>query len=163
MTAPTQWPPKLVSSLRQNLDEYSEVVRNCVDADTLQHLTRLLVIRSSGFLEQSSFEIARGYIEHRSGGLVRTFSMSWLERTRNPSEANLVELIGRFDANLQFEFDAFLHANDDLLSRELHFLVDRRNRIAHGLNENLNRDKALTLKDVSVTIAEWFITHLEPK
>jgi hypothetical protein len=162
MTEPASWPPRLVSSLRRNLDEYAEFVRACGDADTLQHLTRLLVIRSSGFLEQTSFEIARGYVEFRSGGMVRTFASSWLERTRNPSEANLMELVGRFDESLKLDFETFLHANDDLLSRELSFLVDRRNKIAHGLNENLNRQKALTLKGVSVTIADWFINHLDP-
>lgn len=162
MTAPTQWPPKLVSSLRRNLDDYADFVRDCADSDTLQHLTRLLVVRSCGFLEQTSFEVARGYVESRSGGLSRSFALSWLERTKNPSELNLMELVGRFDESIKFNFDAFLHANDDYLSRELHFLIDRRNKIAHGLNENLNREKALTLKDVSVTIADWFITHLDP-
>jgi hypothetical protein len=55
-----------------------------------------------------------------------------------------------------------LDANDERLARELAFLVDCRNKIAHGLNEGIGSQKALALKDVAVEIADWFVLRFNP-
>jgi len=71
-------------------------------------------------------------------------------------------LVGRFDANYRDEFKAMLDDDDGHLRREVGFLVDRRNKIAHGLSEGINRSKALQLKDIACELADWFILRFNP-
>lgn len=107
-------------------------------------------------------EVCRAYVAQKSGGLVRAFAHSWLERSRNPTVVNLEELVGRFDAMLCDEFKALLDADDGYLRQELGFMVDRRNKIAHGLSESVNRSKAIQLKGVACDLADWFILRFNP-
>jgi hypothetical protein len=125
-------------------------------------LTRFLLVRTCGYLEQVSFETARGYVQEKSGGLVRTFAMSWLERSRNPTPDNLCELVGRFDAQLRGSLESLFAEDDGRLHREICLLVDRRNRIAHGLSEGITESKAVGLKKDAETVANWFIESLSP-
>lgn len=162
MTKVVSWPPNQVERLRRALEDLAEAVFLTREAEILQWLTRMLVVRSSGYIEQTSREVFCGYIGERSGGFVRTFGQSWLDRSRNPSPDNLVGMIGRFDHALQVEFEYLLDSDDQRLRRELAFLVDRRNHIAHGLNEGVNRDKALALKDVALEVSDWLILKFNP-
>lgn len=160
-----RWPPWEVTSLERQLQELSLTVRFLTDPE-LHHvrdwLARLLVVRSCGYLEQTVLEVSRYYIDSRSGGLVRSFARSWLERGRNPGPEALEEAVGRFDISLAQDLCAFLNEDDQRLRRELMFLIDRRNRIAHGLNEGIGSRKALELVEVSRAIADWFILRLNP-
>src|SRR3954453_8582903 len=136
--AASEWPPRQVSLLRGRLEELCQLVSTPQDA--LPHaardwLARFLVVRSCGFLEQTVLQVCRGYVSERSGGPVRTFSQSWLERSPNPSPSALTLLAGRFDAAWADDLMELLEADDQRLQREIEFLVDRRNKIAHGLNE----------------------------
>jgi len=140
----------------------AELTRTSTDVEVAPFLARFLVIRSSGYLEQTVFEVARGYVNGKSGGLVRSFAHSWLEKTRNPTADNLRQLVGRFDQSLREEFDDLMSDDDERLSRELAFLIDRRNQIAHGLSEGINRGKALALKEVATDLADWFILKYNP-
>jgi hypothetical protein len=158
----TRWPPWLVVSLREKLDVCAGVTSSALDAELAPFMARFLVIRSSGYLEQAAFEVVRSYVQARSGGPVRAFAGSWLERTRNPTPENLTDLIGRFDSSWRNEFVELLDDDDERLKRELAYLVNLRNRIAHGLNEGVGREKALLLKDVSVELADWFILRFNP-
>jgi hypothetical protein len=156
------WPPFQVARLRVALEELAETVEGSREPETLTWLTRMLVVRSSGYIEQTASEVFRGYIGARSGGLVKSFGHSWLERSRNPSPDNLLDMIGRFDHSLRLEFEELLEEDDQRLRRELAFLVDRRNHIAHGLSEGINREKALSLKDVALEISEWLVLRFNP-
>src|SRR5438034_3271720 len=127
MAKPTAWPPIQVSRLREALEELGSSVASMRDPEVLPWLTRMLVVRSSGYIEQTSREVFWGYIDTRSGGLVRTFGQSWLAKSRNPSPDNLLEMIGRFDYNLRSELEELLEFDDQRLRRELAYLVDRRN------------------------------------
>jgi hypothetical protein len=162
----TQWPPWEVTSLRRNLAELASLVRAAgeqkQDIETLTWLARLLVVRSSGYVEQSVHIIIRGFVAEKSGGYVRTFAHSWLERSQNPSPDTLRALLGRFDASLESDFEAFLKRDDEKYGRELSFMVDRRNRIAHGLNEGIGHARALALVDVAQDVTDWFVLRLNP-
>lgn len=162
MAKTTAWPPYQVKRLRDALDELGGTVAETRDLSVLPWLTRLLVVRSSGYIEQTSREVFWGYINDRASGLVKTFGHSWLDKSRNPSPDSLLAMIGRFDHKMQIEFNELLEAEDQRLRRELSFLVDRRNHIAHGLNEGINRDKALNMMSVSIEIADWLILKFNP-
>lgn len=162
MAKATTWPPYQVERLRVALEELGTTVETTRDTDVLSWLTRMLVVRSSGFIEQTSREVFWGYIEDRAGGLVRAFGHSWLDKSKNPSPDNLLDMIGRFDHALRVEFDELLEAGDQRLRRELAFLVNRRNHIAHGLSEGINREKALALKSVALEVSEWLVLKFNP-
>lgn len=162
MAKVANWPPYQVERLRVALEELGSTVAATREPETLQWLSRMLVVRSSGYIEQTSREVFLGYIQERAGGLVRAFGQSWLDRSRNPSPDNLLDMIGRFDHALRVEFDQLLELDDQRLRRELAFLVDRRNHIAHGLSEGINRDKALALKAVALEVSEWLVLKFNP-
>jgi hypothetical protein len=163
---PHRWPPWDVTSSLHNLRTLRDLVEDPasfgIEAEPLGWLARLLVVRSSGYLEQAVAACARGYVDGKSGGPVRTFSLTWLERTRNPSPTNLVELAGRFDRGLQDDLEALLDENDQRLRGELGALVHLRNRIAHGENEGVGRNRALTLSVASEELADWWIVSFNP-
>jgi hypothetical protein len=164
-TANKQWPPKLVSSLERSLQQLAKSVRELPSQrsdDEQVWLSRFLVVRTCGYLEQVIYETARDYVREKSGGLVRSFASSWLAKTRNPTPDNMLELVGRFDAGLERDLREMLEADQGHLYREISFLVDRRNKIAHGLNESVNTRKALDLLNETEKIAEWFIANLKP-
>jgi hypothetical protein len=163
-----RWPPWEVESLQRQLADLVATIKRLDDSkDEGVHeiqawLARLLVVRACGYLEQVVFEVFRHYVDGRSGGLVRVFARGWLERTRNPGPDALEEWVARFDASLRDELVLLLDEDDQYLRRELAFLVDRRNRIAHGLNEGIGSRKALLLVDVARRIADWFVLRFNP-
>jgi hypothetical protein len=53
--------------------------------------------------------------------------------------------------------------NDQELKRELGLLLDRRNAIAHGLNEGLGARKALDLVTYARLVTDWFIVRFDPR
>ena len=132
------------------------------DVDEQIWLTRFLVVRACGYLEQVVHEVVMGYIHGRVGGTVKSFSLSWMRKSRNPSPENLLDIVGRFDNSWRDELQEMLVANGGLLNQELLFLVDRRHQIAHGLNEGLNSRKAIELVSVSKQLADWFIRQFDP-
>jgi hypothetical protein len=164
--AADQWPPWPVRSVRNNLALLAELVQSIVDSreesESLEWLSRLLVVRTSGYVEQAVHEVIRGYVAGKSGGTVRTFANSWLEKSRNPSPEALESLLGRFDLHISAEFNELLEENDQLLRRDLSFLVDRRNKIAHGQNEGVGPKRALALIPSADGVVDWFVLRLNP-
>lgn len=166
--AVTRWPPLSVVSLEAALGELAELVEQTATRQDhsaereANWLARLLVIRSCGYLEQVVAEVAASLTQARSGGLIRSFASSWLPPGRNPHPDQLSQWVGRFDANWGVELEEILDAEDELLRREISLLVDRRNRIAHGLNEGVTVRKALDLKEAAVTLADWFVLRFNP-
>lgn len=161
----TQWPPWAVVSLQRKLDQLTEAVRNRpasrTDDDHIW-LTRFLLVRICGYLEQVVHEAIRGYVGVRSFGLVKSFAISHLSMSRNPTPSNLLALVGRLDSNLCDELQELLEADDQRLHRELSKLVAIRNLIAHGHNEGLTPTRALALRNDADLIAEWFLTKFDP-
>jgi RiboL-PSP-HEPN len=159
------WPPREVEAIRARLEELAELVKHAGHdrSDEAAWLARLLVVRSCGYVEQTTLEVLRAYVHERSYGLVRPFALSWLERSRSPTPDGLVELLGRFDDQLAKAWNDLLDGDDQRLRRELGFLVDRRHKIAHGLNEGVTIRKALDLYEIALEVAEWITQKLEPK
>lgn len=161
-----QWPPWAVTSSRAELDRLASALK---DRDSKVHpvewsswLARLLVVRSCGFVELSLRETLRGYVDGASGGFVRSFSLSYLERTPNPNPGAVSALLGRFDPSLGDEFQLHIAKDDSRLKRELELMVDRRNKIAHGESENITQSKSLTLYGAACEVSDWFVLRLNP-
>lgn len=166
---PSSWPPFAVTSSRQKLSDLRSHLDNPLDAsgktlppEIIGWLGRLLIVRACGHLEQVVSACTRGYIESKSGGPVRVFSLSWAERSRNPNRSNLEKLLGRFDDGWCVEFQCLLEGEDERLHRALTSAVDKRNRIAHGENEGANRDQALQLCSAVSEIADWWSHKFNP-
>jgi hypothetical protein len=154
--------------LRQALDDVSRLVAHPEydldkNLEAHQALCRFLVIRSCGYLETSTIEICRAYVQAKSGGPVQSFAHSWLVRSgANPTIDYLGKFIERFDPALANEFKQFVAEDDSRIQRDIDFLVSRRNRIAHGESEGINRTRAIQLKEVSCEVADWFILRFNP-
>lgn len=165
MTAAATWPPQNVKSLEQQLNSLAEAVRHPPSTRTDEErvwLTRFLLLRAVGYLEQVVVECFREHVHHRSYGTVRSFSISYLSRSQNPSVENLLTVLGRLDPNLRDEFEEWMDEDDQLLRRDLSAAVSRRHQIAHGLNEGIGQQRALEHVSSLTSIADWFIRKLNP-
>lgn len=165
MAGVAQWPPFAVTSLRSNLRTLTALMEDpdkTLEVEVRGWLARLLVVRAAGFIEQGTVECCREHVRVNSGGTVRSFAHSWLERSKNPKPENLRELLGRFDSNYQEEFTKYMDENDGALYRDLCFLIDRRNKIAHDLNEGVGPSRALELASSAESVVDWFILRLNP-
>lgn len=163
------WPPFEVTSSAQKLVALREIVDNPVDergrklpVEVISWLSRLLVVRACGHLEQVVRACSRGYLERKSGGPAGAFGLSWLDKSRNPKRTALEEHLERFDPAWSVAFSAFMEADDERLHRDLASAVDKRNRIAHGENEGASRDQALRLCCALEEISDWWVTQLNP-
>lgn len=161
-----RWPPIAVLSSQESVDELATLVEQVSQRGDAHReagwLARLLVVRSCGYLEQVVTSVSSEAIAARAGGVVRTFAHSWLPSSRNPAPEYLVQWVGRFDATWANELEEILDDGDEELRRELSLLVDRRNRIAHGLNEGITVRKALDLKQTAASVADWFLVRFDP-
>lgn len=159
------WPPRELASLERRLDELISITRSNdrgLSSEIRSWLARLLVVRSCGYLEQVTVEVFRAYVDAKSGGMVRSFARSWLERSRNPTPERLLDAVGRFDDLLRQDLSELLELEDQRLYRELCFLVDRRNKVAHGLNEGITPVRALRSSEAAKEIADWFVLRMNP-
>jgi hypothetical protein len=82
---------------------------------------------------------------------------------RNPRPADLVKRLSRINIQWGTELDELIDSDDELLRREISFLVDRRNKIAHGQNEGIQTRKALNLADHALNIGDWISVRLDPR
>jgi hypothetical protein len=134
--------------------------QNKLSAETLSWLARLLVVRACGHLEQVVKECSQDYVLRKSGGPVQVFAMSWLEKSYNPSRANLLDRLERFNPAWARQFEELLDAEDEALQRDLAWSVDTRNRIAHGENQGASADKALSTCASIELLADWWVDTL---
>jgi hypothetical protein len=160
------WPPWQLQSLKANLDSLAQAVAERPPGrsdDEHIWLTRFLLIRICGYLEQVAHETVRGFIQAKSYGMARSFAISHLARSRNPTPDNLIEVLSRLDVRLGDRLRDLLNESDQRLYRELSLLLDRRHKIAHGLNEGLNAGKVLQLREDAEQVADWLIQELDPR
>ena len=160
------WPSQEIVNLKASLAALEKLVKdtNPSRGDDIDHaLARFLVVRTCGYLEQVVEICCKSYLKSKSDFRSSSYGASWLGRGRNPSRESLVSLIRRFDGAWADELDQVLIKDDERLGRELDFLVDRRNKIAHGLNEGIGIRKALDLVEPAVTIGDWFIKRMDPR
>ncbi len=158
------WPPLSMVDLRNSLKAMEALVQQQNPSDEISaELSRFLVVRTCGYLEQVVELCCKNYLKSKSDPRSAAFGESWLGRGSNPKPSKLVELVKRFDTEWGEELHGLFAQNDELLRRELEFLVDKRNRISHGLNQGIGMTKALSLVPHAITVSDWFIIKFDPR
>lgn len=160
-----RWPPAELRRLENALDELAAAVGDRPQGrsdDEQVWLTHFLVVRACGYVEQVMYRCSIDHLQQKSGGTARSYSLSWLERSINPSVKNISDTLGRFDQGFADEFEAMLSANDNQLARDLGALVTKRHAIAHGTNEGLGTQRTLALYQVAKDVADWLILRFCP-
>lgn len=165
MTTPTRWPSVELENSRRKLLALRELVNGLgVDgAGADVELARFLVVRSCGHVEFSFDESIACFVSAHSRLNVASYVRGGLFRGRNPKSGTMLEVLRRFDSEWAADFENFIGQDLGLYQRELDFLVDRRNKIAHGQSEGVTRRKALDLCDYAVDIADWLVDCFDPK
>lgn len=156
----------MVTNLERSLIEVHALVaepQRGQSDEVTRALSRFLVVRTCGFLEQVTAECLIGYIKSKSELRVASYGCSWLGRGSNPSPGNLVDLVSRFDGQWSEELTALFDADDQRLRRGVASLVGTRNKIAHGLGENVNARKALDFVELTTEVSDWFIRRFDPR
>lgn len=160
------WPTIKVVRWQKSLDGLVRLVdeqaRNQADDQVIKELSRFLVVRSCGLVEQVSEECCKEYLIKKSDIRSSSFAHSWFGRGANPSPGNLVSLVSKFDPEWGKDLQQFLDDDDELLKRQLDFLVTRRNKIAHGESEGVGVRKALDLSETAFKLTDWFIVTFNP-
>jgi hypothetical protein len=160
------WPSREIVNLQSSLANIESLLTNqnpAVDDDINSSLARFLVVRTCGFVEQITEQCCMAYLQSKSDPRSALFAKSWFGRGAGPKPDSLVKLVQRFDIAWAEDLKKLLDSDDELLSRELSFLVDRRNKIAHGLSEGIGVRKALNLLKPARVVSDWFIKTFDPR
>lgn len=150
-----------IQRLRQDIDG---LFQRCdeldPEAEVAADVTRYICVRVCGYLERALTEVARSHCEGSSGGPVRLFALSWLERSPNPRREELLHFVGRFDRAWAQELEALLE--DDERGNRVNALLGIRNDIAHGKNQGVSREGAREYFQVVDELVRWLLTKFEP-
>lgn len=160
-----QWPTWQLVDSRQKLCELRESLEQLprdVSEDVQTHLSRFLVIRACGHIEYSLDQATSSFVARKASPDVHKYIEASLFRGQNPAPGRLIEKMSRFSNQWGAQLTEKLDENDGLLRRELEFLVDRRNRIAHGQSEGISRSKALMLCGYALEITDEILRMMSP-
>lgn len=166
MAWPGAWPSHVLAESRRRLSELRselDALPEVTSAEVEQALSRFLVVRACGHLEFTFEEAFCAYAESRASPSVANYVRSGFFRGSNPNPSRLTVTLGKLDPALAAPIVSLLEGDDQRLSRELSFLVDRRNKIAHGQSENVSRSRALQLADVALNVGDALIQSLDPR
>lgn len=165
MTKHIRWPSLELENSRKKLVLLRDLVDSLdvgekgIDAE----LARFLVVRSCGHIEFSLEESLACFVGEHSRGSVASYVRGGLFRGRNPKSGTMIDVLRRFESSWATDFEEFLGRDLGLYQRELDFLVDRRNKIAHGQSEGVTRRKALDLCGYALEIADWLVDCFDPR
>lgn len=160
------WPSHVIAESRRRLIDLSHELNGLADnssAEVEQAISRFLVVRACGHIEFTFEESFCAFTESRSSPNVASFVRSGFFRGSNPKPTRLTETLRKLDPAISGTIVAYLEADDQRLSRELSFMVDRRNKIAHGQSENVSRRRALQLAEVALEIGDAVTASLDPR
>lgn len=159
------WPSLELKQSRDSLLELRALVAlgSAEDASVLAQLARFLTIRSTGHVEFTFDKCVQHYAEAKSHPNIVRYVTSSLFRGKSVRPNILIERMDDVDATWAVELTDFLKLDDEQLYRELAFMVDKRNRIAHGQNHGLGTKKAIDLCDVAVAVADWIVKRMDPR
>lgn len=158
------WPTLQIDQLNRSLADLETLVRSSEPFDPASvQLSKFLVVRTCGYLEQVVEICCQSYLKSKSDPRSSSFGSSWFGRGTNPWPDALVTLVGRFDQEWADQLSCLMDQDDELLKRELAYLVDRRNKISHGLSEGVGMRKALDLVPRARVVSGWFVDKFDPR
>lgn len=126
-------------------------------------VARFLVVRSTGYVEHTFETCVRHFAEAHSHPAVARHVVAGLFKGRNPRPEVLLERTKLLSEDWGKSLEDYLSNDDAKVRRELSYMVDRRNQIAHGQSESVNRRKALDLADVALNLGEWLTMLVDPR
>ena len=162
---PRPWPGWELQDSRAELCKLRDTLDNLppeISSDIETYLSRFLVIRSCGHIEYSLDKATSLLVHEKASPDVHNYVETGLFKGRSPRPGRLVESVTRFSRQWGIHLEEKLDADDGLLRRELEFLVDRRNKIAHGQSESIGRRKALSLCDYALVVANEILDLMNP-
>ena len=92
-------------------------------------LGRYICVLSSGYLEVSLQDCIRSYVTKRADGSVARFATSFIKRTRNPNQDQILQMVGRFGPSFKSRLEKTI---DDVQKDAITSVVANRNLIVHG-------------------------------
>jgi hypothetical protein len=165
MVVAVSWPTLKLVQLADGFRQVVSLVEHPLDdlpAEVTGALTRFLVVRSCGYLEQVVEECISAYVERHSDFRVAAYAQSAWRQGTNPSPAKLIELVTRFDPSWGAELAGLLAEDDEFLHRSIKNLVSTRNRVAHGSSEQVRVRPALDFASNATLVVDWFVQTFDP-
>lgn len=158
-----EWPTREVRIARQEFNNLIQRADERFRADPSDDVfARFLLIRSSGYLEYGFETTLCGWAAQQASPRVAGFVKSSFGKGRNPSPEKLGDVLGRFDRQLRSRFESHIAMDDGHVEREINWMIDRRNKIVHGLSENVGSTKALNVARICFSLVDWLIEDLRP-
>jgi hypothetical protein len=122
-------------------------------------LSRYLVVRSAGFLEEIRDEAAADFTHRVSDPKVLAYVRTTIGKGAGVSPGQLDTFMTSFDVAMGKSVKAALNASNGILSSNLGSLVKSRKQIAHGQGDNVNESRALVWCEAAVTIADLVVVE----
>lgn len=159
------WPTHVMQTSRHRLSELRRTLDELPSEppEVGAELARFLVVRSTGYVEHTFETCIWHFAEAHSHPAVARHVLVGLFKGRNPRPETLLDRTKSLSESWAADLQSYLDDDDGKVRRELEFMVDRRNRIAHGQSESVNRRKALDLADVALDLGEWLTMLIDPQ
>jgi hypothetical protein len=138
---------------RQPNDPVEEAWLDGISVD----LSRYLVVRSAGFLEEIRDEAAADFTHRASSAKVLAYVRTTIGKGGGVSPGQLETFMNNFDVAMGKSIKDALSANNNILSSRLGTLVKSRKQIAHGQGNNVNESRALVGCETAVTVADLVV------
>ncbi|GAA2170524.1 MULTISPECIES: MAE_28990/MAE_18760 family HEPN-like nuclease [Glycomyces] len=130
------------------------------DDEVYADLTAYLVIRISGYLEQSVRIILVEYCDKYSHKMANSFVNSHLSRMPNLNASALINLIQKFDVSISSDLERMI--SEDERRGRLNALVSIRNNLAHGLSSSVSPRQAAEYRILVEEIIDWLLVKFHP-
>lgn len=147
--------------LRRSLDEVFERADDKeLEIEVRADLAKFACMRLTGFLEQSLVSLGRHCAAEMSGGQVRSFAESHLERTFNPNSDAILKFIGRFDSRWRADLEELLQEQER--GQTLSAVVGIRNQIAHGMNQGVSIERLREYRKAVDDTVDFLLDRFAP-
>ena len=133
-----------------------------IDDTYRAYLAKPLAVRAAGHIEFTLDTCLHEYAQAKAHQRVSDYVRAHLFLGRGVTPRKIVEKIRWFDAGIADDLEEFLKEDDEYFKRELKFLVDKRNKIAHGQSDGVGAAKADALADVSLQLGDWLVAQIDP-
>jgi hypothetical protein len=138
---------------RQPSDPVEEAWLDAIAVD----LSRYLVVRSAGFLEEVRDEAAADFTHRSSSPKVLAYVRTTIGKGGGVSPGQLGTFMTNFDVDMGKSINDALNDGNGILSSRLGSLVKSRKQIAHGQGDNVNESRALVGCETAVTVADLVV------